>query len=169
MKPILILVESCGTTDTEKTDLHTSRNQGQIAKYVKKTNFLAEFIRFPMIPVTFSPAARLFNIVRLVLSYLSFRTVHGCFMFGISQRTVYMTSYAEPVFLGNNLESVNARWLLHVVNFFRHHITTPSEATLWRAYLDLGDFYKPRPWQGKLPVSTEPRMIGPSWKGSHCE
>lgn len=112
-------------------------------------------------------AQRLFRVVQLVLSHLNLRILSQVHYFSDSQWAVYRAPSKESVFRDTNKQIINETWLLHVVYFFKYHVATAGEATLWAEYLFLDAFYKPRPWQGKLEFTSEPKMLGPSWKGSY--
>ncbi|KAI9786041.1 MAG: hypothetical protein M1816_008132 [Peltula sp. TS41687] len=171
------LIESSGKlVGLDEYDLYTSRNQAAIVSYVKqgwRTNFLTEFLKHhpalpSILPAQLNLGPTLLQVVQLTLSYLNFRIFGVSYQFGYSQKKVYEEWQTAPVFEGPWYNIPNIRFLLHVVNFFKYHMSTMGEHTLFFPYGYLPDFFKPGPWEGKLQVTTEPKMIGASWKGCHA-
>ena len=67
---------------------------------------------------------------------------------------------------------INTIFLLHIVNFFKYHLTNETEDTLFRAYSQLGNSQKPRAWDGPLQQGRGipgVKKLGRHWKGSYGE
>ena len=69
--------------------------------------------------------------------------------FGPSQRVVYARPEDVPLFTPNK-KRVNWGVALHILNFFRYHITTEHEATLYQVFATLAENEKPLPWSRHL-------------------
>ena len=106
--------------------------------------------------------------IQLVLGYRSlilFPRIHATYGFPVSQHVVYAHPKAQPMFLDENMRKVNVEYLLHIVNFFKYHMTREEEATLYPFLCNLEDSEKPRRWEGRLTQGV--KQIGSSWKGSY--
>lgn len=84
--------------------------------------------------------------------------------FATSQKVVYSHPNTWLMF-GDYMLSVNIELLLHISNFFKYHITSQQEGTLYYLFQELSDDQKPRTWEG--PLRNGVRQIGASWKGSY--
>ncbi|KJX94758.1 hypothetical protein TI39_contig4159g00014 [Zymoseptoria brevis] len=76
-----------------------------------------------------------------------------------SQTIVYSTPESRPIVLGGI--SVDMEWVLHQINFWRYHLTSEAESSLFYEY----DEQKPRFWNEQLQAKHKPD-IGRFWKGS---
>ncbi|KUJ20623.1 uncharacterized protein LY89DRAFT_578476, partial [Mollisia scopiformis] len=85
--------------------------------------------------------------------------------FDISQHQVYSAPCTQPLFLDNLKQSVNTRWLLHIVNFFKFHFKSGAEGLLAHAYSVLDADQYPQFWVGKLQAGTQ--TFGTHWKGAY--
>ncbi|KAF2088704.1 hypothetical protein K490DRAFT_38547, partial [Saccharata proteae CBS 121410] len=91
---------------------------------------------------------------------------YGNFSFESSQRAAYASPFKEPIFHGFNKQTVNMKWILHVMNFFKYHITEEDNATLSQPFWDLGNEQYPTLWQG--PLQNGPSKPGRYWKGTYA-
>lgn len=87
--------------------------------------------------------------------------------FDASQYQVYSSPSTQPIFLDKWKQSVNTRWLLHVVNFFKYHFKTRGEGLLAHDYIELDADQYPQPWVGKIENDTQP--LGTHWKGAYSK
>ncbi len=85
--------------------------------------------------------------------------------FEISQFHAYERSSEQPIFVGKYKQEINARWLLHTVNFFKYHLKAGGEGLLAHAFSDLEAHQYPRPWIGLIQAGTRP--LGSHWKGAY--
>jgi hypothetical protein len=87
--------------------------------------------------------------------------------FDISQYQAYATPAQQPIFCGKYKQDVNLRWLLHVVNFFKYHLTAGDEGLLAHHYKDLETDQYPQPWEGLIEPGTKP--LKSHWKGAYSK
>jgi hypothetical protein len=85
--------------------------------------------------------------------------------FDLSQYQAYDTPARQPMFCGKYKQDVNLRWLLHVVNFFKYHLTVNAEGLLAHHYKDLEADQFPQPWEGRIEPGTKP--LKSHWKGAY--
>lgn len=87
------------------------------------------------------------------------------FGFPDSQQAVYASVAAAPIFVGFNKLSVNLVWVLHVLNFFKYHMTRQSEQTLFEQFGALEEWEKPQAWKSQLKEGAH--KLGKFWKGTY--
>jgi hypothetical protein len=87
--------------------------------------------------------------------------------FDLSQYQAYDTPARQPIFCGKYKQDVNLRWLLHVVNFFKYHLTALDEGLLAYHYKDLESDQFPQPWEGRIEAGTKP--LNSHWKGAYSK
>jgi hypothetical protein len=87
--------------------------------------------------------------------------------FDISQHQVYSAPSCQPIFLDKWKQSINIRWLLHVVNFFKYHFKADGEGLLAHEYTDLDPDQYPQPWVGNIQPGTQ--ELGTHWKGAYSK
>jgi len=110
-------------------------------------------------------------IVQLCLTYLFLdpATTNSFFQplgaFEVAQVAVYADPVKQPVFVGKYKETINVRWLLSTVRFFRDHLL--GDGNLTNEYAALDPQERPQSWLGKLKDETQ--TIGSHWKGMHSE
>ncbi|CZT48204.1 uncharacterized protein RSE6_08870 [Rhynchosporium secalis] len=85
--------------------------------------------------------------------------------FDISQYQAYATAKVQPAFTGLFKQSVNIRWLLHIVNFFKFHLKSGGEGLLAHEYDRLEPDQFPQFWKGHIKGGTQP--LARHWKGVH--
>jgi len=85
--------------------------------------------------------------------------------FDLSQYQAYDTPARQPIFCGKYKQDVNLRWLLHVVNFFKYHLTALDEGLLASHYQDLEPDQFPQPWEGRIEPGT--KSLKSHWKGAY--
>lgn len=84
--------------------------------------------------------------------------------FDMSQAQVYAAPHKQPVFEGGWNQDVNIRWLLHTVNFFKHHVKAGNGEGLFAySYAALEPHQLPQPWLGKIISGTQ--QLKSHWKG----
>ena len=85
-----------------------------------------------------------------------------------SQKAVYESLKAAPIFHGNNKLQVNIPWVLNVVNFFKRHLVHLEEQTMAVAYRGLlHDVERPQPWD--KPLQPGSSKLGKYWMGTYCK
>lgn len=82
----------------------------------------------------------------------------------MSQAQVYCIPSEQPLFAGDWKSEINIRWLLHTVNFFKHHLKAEEgEGLLGYTYGELQPDQLPQPWLGHIKPGTQ--ELGSHWKG----
>lgn len=115
------------------------------------------------------PGALLYNVqlcltaISLHPEYCNAKVNH----FDLSQHQAYSSPSMQPIFLDGQKQSINSRWLLHVVNFFKYHVKCKGEGLLAHAYADLDVDHHPQPWPGRIQAGTQP--LGTNWKGAYSK
>ena len=92
--------------------------------------------------------------------------------FGYSKHAVYGSPEKYPLFLDVDCMNMNTMFLLHIVNFFKYHLTNEKEDTLFKAYSQLENGQMPRAWDGPLQQGrgiAGVKKLGRHWKGSYGE
>ncbi|EGP92044.1 unnamed protein product [Zymoseptoria tritici ST99CH_1A5] len=142
---------------------YTSRNLPALVEFAKKEN------------ITFNPnlgtrSARpnpLLEIVQVMLAPfmldLSSTSIVPVTGYLASQNIVYSIPESRPIVLGGI--DVDLEWVLHQINFWRHHLTSEAESSLFYEYDELEPHKKPRFWTEQLHAKHKPD-IGRLWKGS---
>lgn len=88
--------------------------------------------------------------------------------FDMSQYQVYRLSKDQPIFLGPWKQEINARLLLHMVNFFKYHLKVKGgEGLLAHAYHDLPLHQIPQPWDGRVKAGTQP--LRSHWRAAYSK
>ncbi|KAF2131437.1 hypothetical protein P153DRAFT_421501 [Dothidotthia symphoricarpi CBS 119687] len=106
--------------------------------------------------------------VKLMCSHFLFQlegTKHGVFAVEESQRAVYMPTNTAPIYSGPELKDVNMDWILHCLNFFRHHMMDEEVVTLFSAMEELSVTQKPSVWREPLRQGVQP--LCRHWKGTY--
>jgi len=105
--------------------------------------------------------------LQLVLSHYSFDQSLGLKTWGFpdSQQAAYSSVASMPMFVGFNKLQVNLVWVLHIMNFFKYHITSSSEHTLFEQFAMLESWEKPQEWKSQLKGGTY--TLGKFWKGTY--
>lgn len=85
--------------------------------------------------------------------------------FDVSQYQTY--NFQQPLFVGENMEHVNVRLLLHMVNFFQFHLKAKDEGLLAYYYPSLAPDQVPRPWTGTIRGGAQ--TLGQHWKGIYSK
>ena len=112
--------------------------------------------------------SRLFSAIQLCFAHWSFdlQLLPPTYGFPYSQFFVYSAAMRMPIFIGNPpLENINLEFILHIMNFFKYHMTQKSENTLFDAYSALSQAEQPGTWRFKPREGCY--KIGQHWKGTY--
>jgi hypothetical protein len=90
---------------------------------------------------------------------------HDIFAFDEAQHAVYQSALVAPLFPGTALTVVNLEWMLHTMNFFRHHMMNEDAQTLFNKIEELDVAQKPSPWREPLPQGAYP--LSKYWRGTY--
>jgi hypothetical protein len=107
--------------------------------------------------------------VKLMLSQFLFElegAKHNVFAFEETQRVVYLSSKATPLYRGLHSTELNMDWFLHCLSFFRHHMLNEEVGTLFNAVDELSAKQKPSAWQEPLRPGAYP--LSSHWKGTYA-
>jgi hypothetical protein len=90
---------------------------------------------------------------------------HNIFAFEESQYAVYQPAISAPIFPGTTLAVVNMDWILHSINFFRHHMMSEEAQSLFDKIDELDVREKPSVWREPLCQGAHP--LSKYWKGTY--
>jgi hypothetical protein len=90
---------------------------------------------------------------------------YDIYCFDESQRMVYAHHTLEPIFKGHGDLQVNMEWILHCMNFFRHHMIRPEAQSLYETMSDLEVGDRPSAWRAPLKDGSYP--LSKHWKGTY--
>jgi hypothetical protein len=105
--------------------------------------------------------------VKLVCSQFVFNLEgleHNVFAFEESQHAVYLSAAAAPLFTKDHTK-LNLGWMLHAMNFFRHHMMNKNARTLFDKIEELDATQKPSAWREQLENGAQP--LSRYWKGTY--
>lgn len=166
-KHCLYPLESFIGNRTDSSGKQVSNNILYLRHFIRKSNLLHNVFdpRCEMVESSLLEPS-LLQTIRLLFTHWSLEFPLDCPTFGFpdSQRAAYSHPDEDPLF-GRYKLSVNVDLLLHIANFFKYHIATKEEATLFHPFNDLPDDDKPRAWKGQIQDGL--REIGRSWLGSY--
>ena len=95
---------------------------------------------------------------------------HRIWGFKFSQQVAYSHPFYTKLFNLSPLVqgSINLKYLLQVLNFFRHHFKSQDERTLLDLFNDLEDSHKPSVWDRSLVTDkVNVLSLGRYWLGAH--
>ncbi|MCJ1269711.1 hypothetical protein MMC22_009603 [Lobaria immixta] len=159
-----LVVESFSDNRRNPSGQRVSKNIPFLRYMVRKTNLLYNVC---------GRIARKYDVATLLQALqvlfahwsLEFSLDNPTWGFATSQKVVYSHPGTWLMF-GDYMLSVNIELLLHISNFFKYHLTSQQEGTLYYLFQELSDDQKPRTWEG--PLRNGVRQIGASWKGSYA-
>ena len=82
-----------------------------------------------------------------------------------SQTVVYSHPNRNRLFRGKSFNQVNIDMLMHVVNFFKFHLTSPTASTLFQHFSLLNNDEAPAAWNTKLDPGSRVKTLGKRWLG----
>jgi hypothetical protein len=142
---------------------YTSRNLQALVNFARDENITFN----ANMGALSSRVSPLLEVVQLMLAPLMFDLDAIAYLpiagFPTSQRVAYLTAESRPIVLGG--EFVDFDWVLHQVNFWRHHLLIESECSVFPDYNELNDTEKPRFWTDQLQTQRKPHL-GRHWKAS---
>ena len=84
----------------------------------------------------------------------------------MAQQAVYNHPSKSVLFLDKK-GTINIEHFLHVVNFFKFHMKTETENTLYPLLCDLPKHERPSAWERPVASGEGIAMLGRNWKGSY--
>ncbi|KAI4707779.1 hypothetical protein J4E89_007407 [Alternaria sp. Ai002NY15] len=165
-----MIIESYqGATEVDEHGRLRCKNHAHIVDFILKSHILNNDRRAPetqngkMAYIDDGLAA-----VRLMCSQFIFNLEglrHDVFAFEDSQHAVYLSSDKERLFTGVDHNKLNLRWMLHAMNFFRHHMMNEDAQTLFDRIDELDVTQKPSAWREQLTDGAKP--LSRYWKGTY--
>ncbi|KAF2495820.1 hypothetical protein BU16DRAFT_560682 [Lophium mytilinum] len=108
--------------------------------------------------------------IQLMYSHVLFdnsRIWNEVYNFEHSQQMAYANAIEQPIFIGLDRQLINMEFILHLMNFFRHHMMHKDEShALYEAYKELSAVQKPSAWDRKL--KNHDQHIGNDWRGTYA-
>ncbi|MCJ1427607.1 hypothetical protein MMC29_005510 [Sticta canariensis] len=141
-----------------------SNNITCLRYFVRRSNLLQSVFGWPSSKYK---SNNLLQVIQLLFMHWSLEFSLDCPTYGFpnSQRAVYSHPNELPMF-GDYKLDVNIELLLHIANFFKYHLTSEEEATLFYPFKDLAADQKPRTWKSRIGQGLS--EIGSTWKGSYA-
>jgi hypothetical protein len=90
---------------------------------------------------------------------------HDIFAFDEAQHAVYQSALAAPLYSVLTPKQVNLRWMLHAMNFFRHHMLNEDAQTLFNKVDELDVTQRPSAWREPLREGAYP--LSKHWRGTY--
>ena len=159
----LTYLESFINGRRDSFDKLISNNLTCLEFFIKKSDILVNVFAWPTCEVN---THSLLQVIQLIFTpwSLKFPNDYPIWAFPLSQKAVYSHPNRAPLFY-NQMTKVNLELLLHIANFFKWHLTSEGEVTLFNQYQELDNNERPRIWQHKLEQHTT--RIGKTWLGCH--
>ncbi|KAF1840797.1 uncharacterized protein K460DRAFT_380586 [Cucurbitaria berberidis CBS 394.84] len=166
----LIIETFQGPFEIDEYDRPFCKNQTCLINFVLNSKILLNNRRAPQ-PSRGEPAHvnPMLAAIKLMCSHFLFElegAKHDVFAIEESQRAVYLSTNAAPMYQGLNLTDVNMEWVLHCLNFFRHHMMNEEVDTLFENMNALSVTQKPSAWREPLRRGAYP--LGKHWKGTYA-
>ncbi|KAL6708480.1 hypothetical protein ACN47E_002743 [Coniothyrium glycines] len=165
----LIVEAFQGCVDHDEHGRPYCKNQTQLLNFIINSKIFLNDRRAPPVGRGESDAVHpLLAAVKLICSQFLFELKgarHNVFGIEESQRAVYLSAGAAPIYKGPNLTDVNMEWVLHCLNFFRHHMMCEDTATLFDNIKELPATQKPSRWREPLRNGAYP--LSKHWKGTY--
>lgn len=113
----------------------------------------------------------LLQVLQLVLTHVELNIpaarVNPALGFEYSQFAVYRHPDEFPMFNAAGTWRISTNLLLHIANFFKHHLTKKDESTLYELFIQLRTHEKPKAWNSRLVQGNGVQKLGKHWKGTY--
>ena len=111
------------------------------------------------------------QILQLMLTHLELRIpspkTSPAIGFAYSQFAVYSHPNDFPLFTqGYGGWEISTNLLLHIANFFKHHLTQIGESTLYNLFSELETHEKPKAWKSRI-AKGGVQNLRKHWKGTY--
>ena len=87
--------------------------------------------------------------------------------FAYSQYAVYAHPDDFPLFNAKGTWQISTNLLVHIANFFKHHLTQKGEDTLYDIFSQLKEHERPKAWNSRLVQGGGVKKLGKIWKGTY--
>lgn len=151
-----------------RTAKHPSNNLKVIQDFVQRSGMLRKKVYSLEEKSNINP---LLQTLQLVLTHLDLNTppvgAGPSLGFAYSQFAVYSHPVDFPMFSANGTWQISKNLLLHIANFFKHHLTQKGENTLYELFRQLEPHEKPKAWDSRLVRGGGVKKLGKHWKGTY--
>ena len=148
--------------------MRPSNNLAEIERFVQRSGFLRKALVCLQGNSGINP---LLETLQLVLTHLelSIGSAKANPPLGLaySQFAVYRHPDESPMFNFGDKSQVSISLLLHIANFFKHHMTRKDENTLYDLFSQLEEHEKPKAWKSRLHQGDGAPRPGRHWKGTY--
>jgi hypothetical protein len=107
--------------------------------------------------------------IQLMYAHVLFdnsRMWNTAYGFADSQHMVYADAKQRPIFTGQDRNFIDMEYILHIMNFFRYHLTRDDESVILKdAYDSLDCLEKPSAWDYKLEQHDD--FMEADWAGTY--
>ena len=147
---------------------HPSKNLKVIQEFVQRSRMLKKVFHSLNEKTNMNPHLQT---IQLVLTHLELQIPSGKASptrgFAYSQCAVYAHPNDFPMFSTDGIWRISTNFLLHIVNFFKHHFTQKDEHTLYELFSELETHEKPKAWNSRLVQGNGVKKLGKHWKGTY--
>ncbi|KAG9186825.1 hypothetical protein G6011_09933 [Alternaria panax] len=157
-----------GAAEVDEHGRLRCKNQAHIVDFILRSRLLNNDRRAPdtppgaLMPIDDGLAA--VKLVCLQFVYNLEGIEHNIFAFEESQYAVYLSAVVAPLFHHDHTK-LNLGWMLHAMNFFRHHMMNENAQTLFDKLEELDATQKPSAWREELTNGAHP--LSKYWKGTY--
>lgn len=164
-----LVVESYANLPVGRKAKHPSNNLKVIHHFVQRSDMLRMIFYCLREKSNINP---LLQTLQLVLTHLQLNVpsvkASQALGFAYSQSAVYSHPDDFPMFSANGTWQIGTNLLLHIANFFKHHLTLQGESTLYELFSQLKSHEKPKAWDSRLVQGGGVRKLGKHWKGTYA-
>ncbi|KAH7385622.1 hypothetical protein BKA66DRAFT_528087 [Pyrenochaeta sp. MPI-SDFR-AT-0127] len=165
-----LIVESFqGPSETDEYGRPHCKNHACLVHFISNSKILLNDRRAPQPhPNEPSHVHPTLAAVKLMCSHFLFEpegAKHDVFAIEEVQRAVYLPTNVAPIYQGPKLTMINMEWVLHCLNFFRHHMMNEDAGTLSESVDALSVTQKPSAWQEPLREGAYP--LSKNWMGTY--
>ncbi|KAF1943214.1 hypothetical protein EJ02DRAFT_343604 [Clathrospora elynae] len=166
----LIVGMYSGQIETDEHGRPRCKNQTHLLNFIVNSRILMSARRAPQ-PSPGEPdwVHPTLAAVKLICAHFLFElegAEHRIFALEESQHAVYQPTNRARLYGGPANTTVNMSWILHSMNFFRHHMMNEEAQTLYENISELPVTQKPSIWQERLQQGTRP--LSRHWKGTYA-
>lgn len=164
-----LVVESYAHLPIGRKAKHLSNNLREIQNFVQRSDMLRMVFYSLQEKSNINP---LLQTLQLVLTHLQLNIpsvkASPALGFAYSQFAVYSHPDDFPLFNANGTWQISTNLLVHIANFFKHHLTQKGEDTLYKLFSRLKEHEKPKAWKSRLVQGGGVMKLGKHWKGTYA-
>jgi len=145
-----------------------SNNMSKIDRLLDASNLLPDALWFMLFCKSDKGPTRAYYAFMLVFTHRILgdavsATGPTVYQFEKCRQMAYAPTIEKPIFRGFGPLQINMEWLLHVANFWKYHLTSESECTMFNAFAGLSEDWKPKAWNRQLKRGVQ--KLGRYWCG----